>query len=352
MEEGFKRAGILVVAEREERLQLRSILGAVGYERVETCDDPGEAVTVYDRVRPDLVMIDVEVPGGFGALELLHDRIPDDDVVPLVALAASLDPSVRLRSLGKGAKDFLAKPFEETEVLTRVSNLLENRFLQLERLGDRAKRLDFLADDIAKARTRSLEEIQVELLERFARTAEYRDLPEHGHRERVASLARLIALQLGFTAERADLVGRAALLHDIGKIGVPESIWTKPDKLTNEEFEQVKAHTEIGAEILSQGRSPLLWLAEEIAHTHHERWDGNGYLGLSGEAIPMAGRIVAVADTFDALTNDRPYRPARAPFEAVDEIKRETGHQFDPQVVGAFLEVFETDAFAELYRPK
>lgn len=114
VEEGYKRARILMVAPKEERVALRSILGAVGYEQLEACDDPTEAVAVYDRVRPDLVLIDVAVAGGFEALEMLHDRVPEDDVVPLLALASSAESSVRLRSLGKGAKDFLAKPFEET----------------------------------------------------------------------------------------------------------------------------------------------------------------------------------------------------------------------------------------------
>jgi len=350
LEEGYKRANILIVAPKQERVALRSILGAIGYERLETCEDPTDAVSAYDRVKPDLVLIDVGAPGGFETLELLNDRVPTDDVVPLLAVAAGTDSSTRLRSLGKGAKDFLAKPLEETEVLTRVSNLLENRFLQLERLGDRASRLESLADDIARARTRSLEEVQVELLERFARTVEYQGIADPGHRERVAGLARLLALEMGFTPERADLVGRAALLHDIGNVGIPESIWSKPGELTDEERQKVREHTSIGAELLSKSKSPLLWLAEEIAHTHHERWDGNGYLGLAGEAIPIAGRLVSVADAFDALTHDRPYRPARTPYEACEELKRESGHQFDPRVVDAFLAVYESDDFAELYR--
>lgn len=348
--EELKQARLLIVAADEAIVaELRGILEPVGYVNVHASGEPSQVVAVYDRVQPDLVVLHVGEAGGFEALEQLDRRIPQDDYVPVLALAPGADSAVRLRSLAKGAKDFIATPIEATEVLTRVGNLLENRFLQLQVLGDGARRIDYLVDDVARARTRSLENIQVELLERFAKTAEYRDFPEAGHRERVAQVAKMLAADIGFPADRAELIGRASLLHDVGKIGVPESIWQKPARLTPEEFEQVKSHTKVGAEILSQGRSPLLWLAEEIAHTHHEHWDGNGYLGLEGEAIPVAGRIVSLADAYDALTNDRPYRRARPEKEAVGEITRESGHHFDPKVVDAFLHVRETSQFAALY---
>ncbi|MCJ7831942.1 MAG: HD domain-containing protein, partial [Actinobacteria bacterium] len=307
-----------------------------------------QVIASYDESTTDLVIIDIEMPSGMQALEHVRARIPQDDPVPILALLGP-DPQERLRALAKGARDFIAKPVEVTEVLTRVEAALETRFLQLQLLGDRARRIDFLVDDVARARTHSLEEIQMELLERFAQTADYRDSPEVGHRERVADLSGMIAAEMGFPAERADLIARAALLHDIGKIGIPESIWRKPDRLTPEEFEQVKEHTEIGAGILSEGRSPLLWLAEEIAHTHHEHWDGNGYLGLAGEAIPVAGRIVAIADAYDALTHDRPYREARSEEVALGELGRESGYHFDPKVVDAFLQVRATPEFRALY---
>ena len=345
--EALKHSQILIVAGEPERADLTGALEPLGYVNLRSTHDAGAIIAFYDQAKPDLVIVDIDMPSGSQALEQLRDRIPEDDPVPILCLTEA-DPQKRLRALGRGAKDFIAKPIEHTEVLTRVATVLETRFLQLQVLGDHARRIDFLVDDVARARTRSLEEIQVELLERFAKTAEYGDLPGFGHRERVANLSRMIATELGFPTERADLIGRAALLHDIGKIGIPESIWSKPDRLTPEEFERVKAHTKIGADILSEGRSPLLWLAEEIAHTHHEHWDGNGYLGLAGEAIPVAGRVVAIADAYDALTHDRPYRKARLEEEAIEEIDRESGHHFDPKVVEAFMEVRETAEFKEL----
>jgi putative two-component system response regulator len=345
-----KHARILLLGPPAELDELRKVLEPVGYINFRTSTDLAEVVAVYDESSPDLIILDVSAQEGFDALEQLVRRMPEGRSVPILALAPGTDSMMRLRIVAKGAKDFVSSPVEATEVLTRVANLLENRFLQLQVFGDSGDRIGYLVDDVARARTRSLEEIQRELLERFARTAEYRGVPSAaGHRERVAALCKAIATQLGFSVDRADLIARASLLHDIGTIGVPESVWQKPSGLTPEEFEQVKTHTKIGADILSQGRSPLLWLAEEIAHTHHERWDGTGYLGLVGEAIPIAGRIVGLADAFDALTSDRPYRKALSVALAVEEIERESGHQFDPQVVEAFAAVREWPELSSLF---
>jgi putative two-component system response regulator len=148
-----------------------------------------------------------------------------------------------------------------------------------------------------------------------------------------------IAQALGMSNAEVELIRRAAPLHDIGKIGIPDSILLKPGKLTPEEFEIMKTHTALGAKILSGGQFPLLQRAEEIALTHHERWDGTGHLGLQGEVIPIAGRIVTVADVFDALISERPYKEAWPPTEAIEEVQRQGGKQFDPRVVNAFLQV-------------
>jgi putative two-component system response regulator len=152
-------------------------------------------------------------------------------------------------------------------------------------------------------------------------------------------MSALLAKQLGMADAQVSLIRRAAPLHDVGKIGVPDKILLKLGKLTEEEFAIVKTHTVIGARILSGGKFPLLRLAEEIAFSHHERWDGAGYAGLSGTDIPLAGRIVAVADVFDALTQQRPYKPAWSVGEAIAEIERQRGQQFDPGVVEAFLRI-------------
>jgi HD-GYP domain-containing protein (c-di-GMP phosphodiesterase class II) len=178
------------------------------------------------------------------------------------------------------------------------------------------------------------------VLGRLALAAEYRDDETQQHAWRIGRSAVLIATELGVPDEEVELLGRAAPLHDIGKIGMPDAILLKPEKLSPAEFEQSKSHTTIGAGILSGSDSPLLRLAEQIALTHHEHWNGGGYpRGLSGERIPLAGRIVAIADVFDALTHDRPYKPAWSVEEAVAEIVSQSGRQFEPRVVDAFLQL-------------
>ncbi|MBB5234264.1 PAS domain S-box protein [Deinococcus budaensis] len=184
--------------------------------------------------------------------------------------------------------------------------------------------------------TTRIEAAQLEILHRLARAAEYRDDDTGEHMGRVALTAAGLARELGLPDEEVALMERTAPLHDVGKIGIPDGILLKPGRLTPEEFEAVKAHTLIGSSILSGGQSPLVERAEEIARTHHERWDGSGYpLGLAGEAIPLSGRIVAVADVLDALTNDRPYKQAWSFEAALAEIRSQSGRHFDPRVVAA-----------------
>jgi len=176
-------------------------------------------------------------------------------------------------------------------------------------------------------------------LERLALAAEYRDDNTGEHTKRVGHTSAEIAKAMGWTDAQVELIRRAAPLHDLGKIAVSDSILLKPGGLTPEEFAQMKTHINVGAKMLSGGRFPLMQLAEEIALTHHEHWDGNGYLRLSEEAIPLSGRIVTVADVFDALIFERPYKKAWPIDDALEEIKRQSGHQFDPRVVDAFLKV-------------
>src|SRR5205823_7930037 len=186
-------------------------------------------------------------------------------------------------------------------------------------------------------RTAELTAAYGETLERLALAAEYRDDDTGEHIRRVGRTAALIAAELGLPPDHVELIGQAAGLHDVGKIGVPDAILLKPGSLTVEEFEVVKTHTDVGRRILAGSRSPLLQLAELIAGAHHERWDGTGYAGIRGDAIPLEARITAVADAFDAMTNHRPYRRARPVEEALGEVVRQRGQQFDPTVVDAFL---------------
>lgn len=190
-----------------------------------------------------------------------------------------------------------------------------------------------------KARTADLEEAQLEILERLALAAEFRDDETGQHTQRVGRTAAILARALDLPSEQVKLIQGGAPLHDMGKLGIPDEILRKPGKLTVEEFEVMKTHTTIGAQILSGSRFPILQMAEEIALTHHERWDGTGYAGLAGERIPLSGRIVALADVFDALTNDRVYRKAMPLEEALTEIELQRGRHFDPEMVDAFLQI-------------
>jgi PAS domain S-box-containing protein len=205
-------------------------------------------------------------------------------------------------------------------------------------LADNARSLELMIAE----RTRELDEARAETLRQLAIAAEYRDDETYQHTERVGHVASRLALGLGLPAGQVTLLRQAAPLHDVGKLAIPDCILLKPGRLTDEEFDVMKTHAELGARLLSSGSSPVLQMAAVIAGTHHERWDGRGYpKGLTGEAIPLVGRIVAVADVFDALTHDRPYKPAWTVERAIAEIGGGAGSQFDPRVVTAFLALRE-----------
>jgi putative two-component system response regulator len=220
--------------------------------------------------------------------------------------------------------------------LLRIRTLLETRFLYLQ-----IQSQNVVLEAKVQERTQELEAAQIEIIERLARAAEFRDDNTGQHTERVGQMAALLARQLGLPDPQVSLIRRAAPLHDVGKIGIPDAVLLKLGKLTLDEFELVKTHTTIGARILSGSRFGVLRLAEEIAFSHHERWDGDGYVGIKTDQIPLAGRIVAVADVFDALTQKRPYKAAWPIAEAIAEIERQRTRQFDPEIVDAFLRVVE-----------
>jgi putative two-component system response regulator len=249
-----------------------------------------------------------------------------------VVLTADVSAATRQRALSGGASDFVTKPFDETEVRLRVQNLLRTRFLQLELEHHNA-----LLEQRVRERTHDLEYARRETLNRLALAGEYRDDETHEHAQRVGRTAALLADDLGLPDDEVDLIRRSAPLHDIGKVGVPDAILLKRGRLTADEFDLIKGHTLIGGRILAHSVSEVLQAGEVIARTHHERWDGGGYpVGLSGEAIPLHGRLVALADMFDALTHERPYKPAWPLDRAAAEIRRVAGQQLDPALVHSF----------------
>jgi putative two-component system response regulator len=347
MSRSFRNARILIVDDEDGNIDiLRRILTRAGLSRLESTTDSRQAAALYVEHRPDLILLDLHMPhmDGLEVMDQLNE-IAEASYLPILILSGDLTPEARREALSRGAKDFVNKPFQQDELLLRIKTLLETRLLYIQ-----IQSQNQLLEAKVRERTRELVEAQIEIIERLAIAAEFRDDNTGQHTQRVGQMSALLARQLGLADAQVSLIARAAPLHDVGKIGVPDSILMKMGKLSPAEFEVVKQHTVIGARILSGGKFPLLRLAEEIAFSHHERWDGAGYAGLAGADIPLAGRIVAVADVFDALTQQRPYKPAWPVAEAIAEIDRQRQHQFDPEVVEAFLRVI-TDA-PELPRSK
>jgi putative two-component system response regulator len=338
MPDRLKRSRILIIDDQPENVRLLDrLLRRAGYEAIEGTSDPRMAEKLFMDFNPDLILLDLHMPhlDGFQVMDRIRPHIPEQSYFPILFLTGDKDPEVRQRALQAGARDFLTKPFEITEVLLRIKNLLETRILHL-RLQEHNETLEMKVQE----RTEELAQAQIEILHRLALAAEYRDDVTGQHAERVGVLASRVADELGLPSEDVQLMRRAATLHDVGKIGIPDAILLKPGPLTSHEFELMKSHTVIGARILSGSQFPLLRMARQISLTHHERWDGTGYTpGLGGEAIPIVGRIVAVADVFDCITHERPYKVSYTFDEAIEEIGSQSGAHFDPAVVDAFMKV-------------
>lgn len=334
---------ILVADDETTNLKLLTkVLERGGYDRF-TCVGSGrktiEAVAT-DEI--DLIMLDLHMPDldGYEVLRLIRDLSLPAVFLPILVFTADATAQARTRALELGASDFLTKPGDVTEILLRVRNFLMMRAWHME-LHERNADLEAKV----RERTKELERSQVEIVARLALAAEYRDEDTADHTQRVGEVSASIAKQMGFPPKFVNLLRLAARLHDIGKIAIPDEILRKPDRLTGEEFERVKIHADVGAAILANGTTPIVQMAERIARAHHEWFDGSGYpLGLAGESIPIEARMVAVADSYDALTNTRPYKRAWSTQEARNEIVSKSGTQFDPKVVNAFMAIGDVHA--------
>ncbi|MEJ2508432.1 MAG: response regulator [Gammaproteobacteria bacterium] len=296
-----------------------------------------DAITALDWIREhdtDLVLTDYKMPQmdgvtftrRFRALEHCAD-------VPVIMVTCIEDREVRYEALESGATDFLTKPIDHHECRARVRNLL-TMSRQQRIIKDRAHWLERQVDEA----TRALRIREQETLLRLAKAGEYRDEETGNHVVRMARYSRLIAVALGVPTSECEVIESAAPMHDIGKIGIPDSILLKPGKHTPDEFSVMKQHTLIGYEILKESPSKYLQMGAIIALGHHEKFDGGGYpYGLAGDSIPLPARIVAVADVFDALTSVRPYKRAWSLQDSIDYIRRLRGSHFDPECVDAFM---------------
>lgn len=327
---------IVIVDDNEINLVLFSEL-AQGLEPgldVKMFADPTAALAHCTDTMPDLLLVDYMMPGmdGHELIQALR-ALPSSREVPIVMVTAADERRVRQRALELGATDFLAKPIDPNEVKARLRNLLDLRRSH-QKLKDRNK---WLAEEVKKATSTILAREQ-ELILRLAKAAEYRDPETGGHIQRMAHYSKLIAETLGQDEETCELMLQAAPMHDIGKLGIPDGILLKPGRLDEDEFAVMKQHPDMGYAILQGSQSRVIEMAAEIALSHHEKWDGSGYpKGLSGAAIPLSGRIVAVADVFDALTSVRPYKRAWSLDQARDFLASNAGSHFDPSCVEAFL---------------
>jgi putative two-component system response regulator len=330
----LKRSRILIVDDEPVNVRLlECILHQAGYTNLVRSLDPTMVEALYAEHEPDLILLDLHMPrmDGFEVMARLAPRIPQGVYVPILVLTADATHQAKERALAGGARDFLTKPFDATEVVLRIRNLLETRHLH-RRLQEHNQRLE----ERVRERTQELEATKLEILERLARAAEFRDDATGLHTRRVGEAAAILASVMGLDAGQVELIRRAAPLHDVGKIGIPDGILLKPGNLTPGEFEIMKTHTTIGAEILSGSQYPLMGLAAQIALCHHERIDGAGYpRGLRGDEIPLPSRIVSVVDAYDTITHDRPYRKALSAARAWEILWAGAGTQWDRAVIDA-----------------
>ena len=297
-------------------------------------DNPLKAMAWCQDNVPDLVIVDYMMPDmdGIRFIAAFRER-PGYAEIPILMVTANDQRDVRYEALMGGANDFLNKPIDRIEFSARVRNMLTLRTGQ-KFLADRAQHLAALVDE----RTRDILDREKELIFRMSRAAEFRDPETGAHIQRMAYFSALIAKGLGLDEAMQKLILEAAPMHDVGKIGIPDHILLKPGRLTPEEFEVMKGHARLGYELLKESGSEILKAGALIAISHHEKYDGTGYpAGIAGEDIPLLGRIVAVADVFDALTSTRPYKKAWTLDAARSFLEEGRGRHFDPQCVDALL---------------
>ena len=337
---------ILVVDDFEEiQLVLKFMLESLGHE-IETASDGFEALAKLD-LDIDLVLLDVEMPGmdGYEVARRIRDD-PDHKDLPIIFVTSIASKEDRIRAVEAGGNDFIAKPVDITEITVRTSTLLK-----IKEMTDELKHSKKMLEETVINRTaalrkalesmvetqRLLRDAHIESIHCLVAAAEFKDADTAGHIHRMSHFSGMLAKKNKLSPSEVELIINASPMHDIGKIGTPEEILLKPDKLTKDEFRIIKQHTHYGSQILSNSSSELMQIGKQIALSHHEKWDGSGYPnGLAGDQIPLFGRICAVADVFDALTNKRPYKEAFSNSKALEIMSEANGSHFDPHLLDLF----------------
>lgn len=301
----------------------------------------------------DLVLLDIMMPGmdGFAVARKIRENPACKDV-PIIMVTALSSIDDRLKAVETGANDYITKPIDKSELRVRTASMLRMKAAQ-----DEIKRYQTELEDMVRVRTEALslvvENLQqlqqgtiqahLETIHCLSYAAEYKDEDTAQHIHRMSHYSALLATKLGLPEREVYQILHASPMHDVGKIGIPDAILLKPGKLTPDEWEIMKEHSQIGAKILEQSTSELLQVGATIAMSHHEKWDGSGYpVGLAGKKIPLYGRICAISDVFDALTSRRPYKEPFSNEKSLDIMKQGHGKHFDPAVLDIFLEHFDT----------
>lgn len=315
---------------------LEELFDLNGFTNVEATDDPVNSIELYKKNDYDLVLLDINMPvmNGFDVMDK-YDEINKSNPPPVLVITALHDEQTRMRALTGGANDFITKPFRPDEIVSRVYNLLELHCAKSSLLI-----LNKELEQRVEQRTVDFIKSQKEALRSLGAAAEYRDMDTASHTIRVGWYSRILGEKIGISGNELDILFQAAPMHDIGKVGIPDSILLKQGQLTDDEWSVMQSHSEIGSRILENHTSPLMLAAKEIALSHHEKWDGSGYPhNLKGNDIPVNARLVIIADIFDALTIERPYKKAWAIDKAVDYIKSEAGTFFEPELIKVFSDV-------------
>ena len=339
---------VLIVDDEEQNCELlEAMIESLGHESRIARDGMEAIANLKSDI--DLVLLDVMMPKMDG-FEVAH-RIragSDFNDVPIIMVTALTAKEDRLRAVEAGANDFIAKPVDRTELRVRTTSLLKVKEAQdaikhyqaelEEKVRQRTADLRQALDDTVEAQHRT-HEAHLDMIQRLAVAAEYKDEDTGAHIQRMSRYSVLLATKINLSEDEVNLILNSSPMHDVGKIGIPETILLKPDSLTEEEWVVMKEHTTMGSNILSGSSSELLKAGEVIALSHHEKWDGSGYPnGLVGKDIPLWGRICAVADVFDALTSERPYKKAYSNENAVGMMKEGRGSHFDPDLLDLFFE--------------
>ncbi|WP_054943496.1 HD domain-containing phosphohydrolase [Paenibacillus ihuae] len=334
----YKLTKIMIIDDvRANTLLLEKLFTLEGYSNISVIDDPERALQAIQEEAPEVLLLDLNMPtvSGFDILMRLNEQ--KSPLVSSVIIITAYQDSVFLhRALRLGVRDFLTKPFDPVEIVHKVKLLTEAN--QQRRLQEAQTRH---VESLLQQHIFELEELQQEYVQRLLQTMKHKDNETGKHLLRISNYVYILAKRMGLDENACHKLKLASALHDIGKLSIPDHILHKEGKLTAEEFEVIKEHTTKGAALLAGSRNGVLILAESIALTHHEKWDGSGYpQALRGEEIPLEGRITAVCDVFDALISKRSYKAAWSGEEALAELQRQSGLHFDPEVVRAFSDVY------------